>query len=41
MMGKKKIGELLVPLIKDGSTVFLDCSSTVYYGAVEMVHKRG
>lgn len=40
MVGKKKIAELLVPLIRDGSTVFMDCSSTVYYGAVEMLHKR-
>ena len=36
--GKRRIGELAATLVKDCSTVFLDCSSTVYYAASSLLH---
>ncbi|WP_270739668.1 DeoR/GlpR family DNA-binding transcription regulator [Massilioclostridium coli] len=39
--GKRRIGELAATLVKDCSTVFLYCSSTVYYAASSLLHICG
>ncbi|MBU9728725.1 DeoR/GlpR family DNA-binding transcription regulator [Lachnospiraceae bacterium ASD4241] len=37
---KKRIGDLASVLVKDYSTVFLDCSTTVYYAAMSLTQMQ-